>query len=79
MTCDCCGADVKRVEPLQGPGGGTYACCDLCVNTVTSASWRAGFPESQVHRTICYVGNVILAALRAQNKAFFNAEHPINQ
>lgn len=75
--CDCCGYETKKLRKFENmdttiAGGGktrkdTFWYCDLCCSTPASNYDR--YPNqspsnTQVMKTICYVGNVLLAVLR---------------
>lgn len=75
--CDSCGFVTTELQLFAdqdttiGGGGKTIKAdfwfCDLCCSTATSAYDR--YPDqtpsnTQMMKTICYVGNVVLAELR---------------
>lgn len=73
--CQCCGYPSKfltRFDHLHGdrlnPDGGTQWYCGLCAGTETSSMSRYTSLHShdviKTTKTICYVGNAILDALR---------------
>lgn len=73
-TCDCCDYPseyLTRYDNMygnEGPEGQTYWYCGLCAGTETSAISRYRRPDNtdvfKVMRTICYVGNGIIDAIR---------------
>lgn len=80
--CDCCGFTTTALRAFNaldtsiGGGGETvkenFWYCELCSSTLTSSFSR--FPGRQpgnmeVMKTVCLVGNKILAAIEAQHDA----------
>lgn len=76
--CFCCGFETDKltlyanIETTLAGGGKTrrddFWYCDLCAQTAASnlSRYPAVTPSaSEVLRTICYVGNAILAAIAA--------------
>jgi hypothetical protein len=72
--CDCCQFSPVEVTRYtsQFPGEPTEAWyCDLCAGTITSreASGRGGYERTVILKTICHVGNAIIAAIKAPSTA----------
>ena len=78
--CDCCGFETDALKLFSnlsttiGGGGGTrkedFWYCDLCASTLASNFSR--YPNqtpsgTAVMQTVCHVGNVILAAMKAHH------------
>lgn len=76
-TCDCCDYPTEfltRYDNMHGrdtpPQGVTVWYCGLCAGTETSAMNRHLGPDPvqrstyKMMRTLCYVGNAIIDALR---------------
>jgi hypothetical protein len=73
--CDSCHFqtdDLKmyhdRIAGLRHPEKADGWLCELCASTLAGNAWR--WPEQygdsgNTMRTVCYVGNVVLAAIRA--------------
>ena len=74
--CQCCGYETKKLKKFENmsttiAGGGstrkdTFWYCDLCCSTMASSATRypGMYPDTAAMQTICYVGNVILDALK---------------
>lgn len=68
--CDCCGFETEALTDYGWHGSGSKWCCDLCASTMASRAHE--HPEQfrgqeHVLKAICYVGNVLLAAIKAQH------------
>lgn len=73
--CQCCGYVTKKLVYFPDldttiAGGGKiirsdFWFCDLCCSTYVSTRYRypGSSPDIDVMRTVCYVGNVLLAQL----------------
>lgn len=74
--CDCCGFETKKLRFFEGldtySGGGgklvkdDFWFCDLCCSTHASTSHRYLYEDARQQKTTCYVGNVLLAAIKAR-------------
>lgn len=65
--CCCCGFETEALADYGYRGDDPKWCCELCAGTLTSRAHS--HPEQfrgqeHVMKTICYVGNVILKAIR---------------
>jgi hypothetical protein len=73
--CECCGFETKKLTLFKNhdtmiAGGGRlvkadFWYCELCAGSHASVSHAYLYEDAGVQKTICYVGNVILAAIRA--------------
>lgn len=68
--CECCqyGGDIKLTE-YDGPPHRKNEknwLCELCSSTFAGSSldYPSQYPEAKTLQTICYVGNVILDAIK---------------
>jgi hypothetical protein len=74
--CECCGFETKKLTLFKDldtmiAGGGrlrkaNFWFCDLCAGSHASNSYRYLYEDDRVQKTICYVGNAVLAALKAK-------------
>ena len=72
--CYCCGYQTKKLTLFKNldtkiGGGGKlihddFWYCDLCASTMASTSDRYLYEDANIMKTICYVGNVILDAIK---------------
>lgn len=67
--CDSCHFETKRLKryaraPLAVEKGDKWLCV-LCASTLAgnALDYPSNYPDPAALRTICYVGNVILAAI----------------
>jgi hypothetical protein len=76
--CDCCGFETEDLTFYEGldtkiAGGGRtvkddFWFCGLCASTPASTRYRY-CDEADALKTMCYVGNTILAALALQDES----------
>lgn len=78
--CQCCGYVTNNLQRFENmgttiAGGGktrkdTFWYCDLCCSTPASNAHRypGQYPDTATMQTVCYVGNVILDALKKRSE-----------
>ena len=78
--CECCGYATKKLRyfeklPTTIAGGGRvregdFWYCELCCSTPASNADRypGQYADTDAMKTICYVGNVLLAAIKAKSR-----------
>jgi hypothetical protein len=69
IECACCGYKTIAREYEQNHGGKVKLCV-LCAGSMAGTAYLNNYSDSATCRTICYVGNVILDAIKK------SAEHP---
>ncbi len=62
--CESCGFEAKLKDCFDGK----FRLCSLCAGTLTgnAMAYPAQYEHSDVMKTICYVGNVLLAEIKKQ-------------
>lgn len=71
--CDCCKFPAKtkkyqKDSSRDNPSPGFMNICDLCAHTSAGNTVEYPRDNQDVLRTICYVGNAILAEIRKQKR-----------
>lgn len=69
-ACECCDftTDDLKLFPSAYPRTTSKWLCDLCASTMTSrcADEPQFYPNLEMMKTICYVGNAIIKAIGAK-------------